>query len=363
VALADCSLCDNLGVCMSGVCLEGAQGEDTACDDGDACTQLDLCGLGACVGSDPVVCPALDQCHIAGQCDPATGFCNDPNADDGTLCDDADVCTQGDSCQGGVCVSAGPVADGTVCDDDDLCTQQDTCQAGFCTGSDPINCTVLDQCHLAGSCDPQTGICSDPEAEDGTACDDGIGGDCIQSDACQAGVCVGGDAVADGTACDDGDLCSQSDSCQAGACTGADPVVCEALDQCHLAGTCDPDTGQCSDHAKPDGAACDDDDPCTQTDSCRAGTCVGADPVDCPASDACHDDGACDPVTGECTDPVAKPDGTECPDGTCLNGECIPEEKSPITACGCGTGRNLPAIPGLVPLLLMLALIARRAIA
>ena len=41
----------------------------------------------------------------------------------------------------------------------------------------------------------------------------------------------------------------------AGACVGASPVVCVASDQCHVAGTCDPATGACSNPAAPDGVA------------------------------------------------------------------------------------------------------------
>jgi hypothetical protein len=51
---------------------------------------------------------------------------------------------------------------GTACDDGNACTQTDTCQAGVCTGGNPVTCTALDQCHTAGTCNPTTGICSNP---------------------------------------------------------------------------------------------------------------------------------------------------------------------------------------------------------
>src|SRR5262249_44817494 len=51
----------------------------------------------------PVVCPAPDQCHVAGTCDTSTGVCSNPNATDGTSCDDSDACTFSDTCQSGVC--------------------------------------------------------------------------------------------------------------------------------------------------------------------------------------------------------------------------------------------------------------------
>ena len=53
-------------------------------------------------------------------------------------------------------------------------------------------------------------------------------------------------------------------------------VTCTALDQCHIAGTCDPATGICSNPVAPDGTACDDGDACTTNDTCSAGRCAGA---------------------------------------------------------------------------------------
>jgi RHS repeat-associated protein len=103
-------------------------------------------------------------------------------------------------------------------------------------------CVASDQCHAAGTCNPSTGICSNPNANDGTTCNDGNG-------------------------------CTQTDTCQAGACVGGNPKVCTALDQCHTAGTCAPATGLCSNPAKPDGTTCNDGAQCTQSETCLAGTC------------------------------------------------------------------------------------------
>jgi uncharacterized protein DUF1554 len=73
---------------------------------------------------------------------------------------------------------------------------------------------------------------------------------------------------------------------------------------------CDPITKICSNVPVTDGTACDDGDACTQVDTCVAGSCTGADPVQCAAADACHLPGACDPATGTCSNPIAA-------DGTC----------------------------------------------
>jgi hypothetical protein len=59
-----------------------------------------------------------------------------------------------------------------------------------CSG---VTCMALDTCHLAGACDPSTGLCSNPPVADGTPCDDGTG--CSQNDRCQGGVCRNGDTV------------------------------------------------------------------------------------------------------------------------------------------------------------------------
>ncbi len=140
------------------------------------------------------------------------------------------------------------------------------------------------------------------------------------------GVCSN-PAAPDGAACNDANACTQTDTCQSGACTGSNPVVCTASDACHDAGTCDPGTGQCSNPPKPNGVACNDANACTQTDTCQSGACTGSNPVVCTASDQCHDAGTCNPATGQCSNP-SKPDGTACDDGdpctvdACSGGVC-----------------------------------------
>src|SRR5207249_2228417 len=145
---------------------------------------------------------------------------------------------------------------------------------GVCTGASPVTCTASDQCHVTGTCDPATGVCSNPAAPDGTACTDAS-------------------------------ACTRTDTCQAGTCTGSNPVVCTATDQCHVAGTCDTATGVCSNPAAPDGTACSDANACTRTDTCQSGVCSGANLVVCAASDQCHAAGTCDPATGVCPNPAA----------------------------------------------------------
>ena len=66
-------------------------------------------------------------------------------------------------------------------------------------------------------------------------------------------------------------------------------VVCTASDQCHVAGTCNPSTGICSNPNKADGSSCSDGNPCT-VDACSGGVCVG--------------------TGGDCVVAVAPPDDT-----------------------------------------------------
>src|SRR5438094_570216 len=175
------------------------------------------------MGRTAVFCPAPDQCHDAGTCNPGTGACSNPAKPDGSACNDGNACTQ-----------------------------TDTCERGVCTGSNPVVCPAHDERPDAGASNPGTGACSNP-------------------------------AKPEGSACNDGNACTQTDTCQVGACTGRNAVVCPAPDQCHDAGTCNPGTGACSNPAKPDGSACNDGNACTQTDTCERGVCTGSNLVVCPA--------------------------------------------------------------------------------
>ncbi len=289
----------------TGLCSEPATADGTPCDDGDACTQGDACLAGACVAGPPVVCTPLDGCHDAGACDPATGVCSQPARADGTPCDDGNRCTVGDTCRAGACAGGAPVAcapvndchdascdpttglcsqvaraEGAPCDDGNRCTAGDACRAGACVAAELVECAPLDACHDAGTCDPATGLCSQP-------------------------------ARADGTSCDDGSQCTLQDACAGGRCVGGDPVTCTAIDQCHEAGVCEPTTGACSRPAKADGTPCDDGAFCTVSDACAAGVCRGVARA-CTGS-ACRD-GVCDETIDTCT-VRSKADGLACDDG------------------------------------------------
>jgi MYXO-CTERM domain-containing protein len=161
--------CHDAGVCdhATGSCSSPAKANGSACDDADPNTVNDACTAGACAGTDlciGVVCSALDPCHDAGVCDHATGTCSNPNKAEGTACDDGIPQTVNDVCHNGACggmnlcvdvvcsaldqchvagncdaatgMCSNPAkADGASCDDNDANTVNDVCTTGVCAGS------------------------------------------------------------------------------------------------------------------------------------------------------------------------------------------------------------------------------------
>ena len=95
-------------------------------------------------------------------------------------------------------------------------------------------------------------------------------------------------------------------------------VICASQDACHGVGSCDPNTGLCSNPAKLDGATCDDGDLCTLGDVCTAGSCAGT-ALTCPNPDQCHAAGSCN--AGQCSYSDLS-DGTGCTLGDASAGLC-----------------------------------------
>jgi len=387
--------------------------DGSPCDDGDACTHGDTCHAGTCASGTPTVCAPLSACHKAGACDPATGTCTTPVLPDGTACDDGDAGTGNDRCNDGVCSGwpcgcSGTSAccdgcfatnEGGACSDQNPCTTGDTCGGGTCLPGAPVLCPAADACHVSGSCQPSTGLCSTPPAKDGLPCDDGD--QATRADRCVNGMCVGEGCLcsgagaccdgcqpkSEGLGCDDGSACTVGEVCDGGACLGGQPKPCETGSACLQPQGCAPQTGECLASPLPDGTPCDDGDEGTGGDACDGGTCAGA-PCTCFAVDACCDgcfawndggacddgdlctlddacaDGACaagatvdcvdapgdcrsptgcDPGSGACHD-APEPDGTACvlgddATGNCLGSVCVAEgcTCSAISACcdGC----------------------------
>lgn len=116
-----------------------------------------------------------------------------------------------------------------------------------------------------------------------------------------------------GGPCDDGDPCTVDDSCRAGAQCVGDPRDCSGLnDQCNV-GTCDEDGGFCKAVPIRINEACDDQNPCTVNDHCDTSGACASDPKDCSTfNDVCNA-GTCN-YLGVCeTEPINA--GGSCDDG------------------------------------------------
>jgi len=148
---ADGTTCDDdnngvSGVCQNGVCQEGGACTPAQCEDGNPCTQ--------------------DACNGQGQC-------VHPPAADGVPCDDHNACSPVDTCSSGICVGA------VNCDDGITCTV-DSCAGGTCAHAahDAI-CADASACTV-NTCNAVLG-CQTTNAGDGTPCDDnnnGLSGVC-----------------------------------------------------------------------------------------------------------------------------------------------------------------------------------------
>ncbi len=323
--------CDDGNVCTTDIltgsasncnaaCTHSSVTNGTACNDGNACTQTDTCQSGICTGSNPVVCTASDQCHVAGTCNPSTGVCSNPNQTNGTACNDGNACTQTDTCQSGICTGSNPVVctasdqchtagtcnpstgvcsnpnqtNGTACNDGNACTQTDTCQSGICTGSNPVVCTALDQCHTAGTCNPSTGVCSNPTKADGADCGTSCNGLQWTPKTCQLGTCTTGT----GMNCNDGNACT-ADSCSAAAgCSNTPITACSMTsDGCCPAG-CTP---------------CNDSD--CKTSVCGDGCVSGNEQCDPPVAGSCSSTcQSCVDLTGTWIARITTPGIIDAPD-------------------------------------------------
>lgn len=148
-----------------------------ACNDGSACTTGDHCnGSGICVAGSSTVCPAAGQCQSgAGVCNPGSGVCEYTNASNTTACNDGNACTTIDLCDGsGACVGNAPitcgpagqcqVGNGTCNPTSGTCEYQAAAPGDSC--NDGIACTTSDQCGAGGACagTPDNGLCTDPLA-------------------------------------------------------------------------------------------------------------------------------------------------------------------------------------------------------
>ncbi|MSQ81426.1 MAG: hypothetical protein EXR77_00710 [Myxococcales bacterium] len=213
-----------------------------ACNDGDVCTD-DSCAGGSCVyAPNQITCTDGDECTVGDQC--WKGYCLAKPK----LCEDGNVCTL-DSCDAVAGCSAVVKVDGAKCDDGNSCSSPDGCQKGLCGGP-----TIVADNAPCSSSAP-----------------------CTQTQTCFKGKCQGGKMIADGTPCDDGNPCNPSSACDNSLCKASVVNVCDDFEACTLDAcfaTADGPSA-CSYIALANSTACDDGDPCTEKTACGDGVCDG----------------------------------------------------------------------------------------
>lgn len=129
---------------------------NSPCDDGNACTAIDTCSSGVCIGGQLRDCNDNNPC-TTDICLPTS--CSNEFRPAGFACGDASntVCNHPDSCDGQGHCQPNYVTPGTLCDDGNACVVSERCDAnGACTGvprncDDPLPCTV-DSCNSTSGC-------------------------------------------------------------------------------------------------------------------------------------------------------------------------------------------------------------------
>ncbi len=223
------SACGTNLTCAAGTCQCGGIGQaccgGTQCtDDGNRCNGTESC-QGTCQHVSPVTCTALDQCHQAGTCTPATGACSNPNQNNGFSCSDNNACTVTDTCQAGVCQSGTPKA----------------CASGQRCDTSNGNC-ICDATSCGAGCCSATMACQAGTAD--TACG-GSGRACTSCSSAQ--VCLNQACVACGGAgqpcCHPNNTCSTGNRCDTGTstcqpCGGLGQACCSGAAACNTFGAC-----------------------------------------------------------------------------------------------------------------------------
>lgn len=153
-----------------------------------------------------------------------------------------------------------------------------------------------------------------------------VNADCDDGNPCTNDICVNPGtaeaycenmAVADGTACDDGQFCTVDDVCTAGVCSGevrncSDGVDCtvDSCDETNDVCVNTPDNSYCQ-----DGLFCNGEEVCDVSLGCQPGT-----PVYCNDDNECTVDN-CNEESDAC-EYINIPDNTECSGGICCSGTC-----------------------------------------
>ncbi len=171
VEALDCTICggevscDDENPCTDEFCNHGIceySSNSLPCDDGDLCTENDICSIGNCVGTRIVGC---HTCTVDADCNdnnPCTDeTCNGATCDysnNTATCDDANLCTVDDDCSGGTCA-------GDIIPDCQSCVSDGDCDDGrFCNGPETcvsLSCVPGDRpCKVGQPCDELNDTCT-----------------------------------------------------------------------------------------------------------------------------------------------------------------------------------------------------------
>ncbi len=317
-----CRVCTGgAGTCADGVCCNSAcSGSCDACNLSGKVGQCTVVGAGtagspACSGnllcngssaSCPSSCSSNADCVSGYYCDTSSHTCKQQST--GTPCQTANDCPSNLFCADGVCCNSTCTGGCSRCD---LSGKVGTCSA-VSAGTAPANCAsstgylcngtelgcpttcVKDADCASGYYCASDSTCK-PQKSQGSACNSGVGGDCLVS-GCR--VCTTGQCV-------DGACCNT-------ACSAA----CDACNLAGKVGTCSPvgagqaGTPSCAPYTCGSGASC-------------ATTCSSN--SDCAAGSYCDSNSHCVAQAGTgaaCTSQAQCNSGLTCVDGVCCTTDC-----------------------------------------
>jgi len=293
----DGNQCTNDDICTQDGCVGQAaencncqqDGDCTLYDDNDLCTGIVRCLEGSCQ-VDPtsvVTCPLPGEPCINIQCAPETGECV-TNATTGA-CTDGDLCTHNDECVDGVCE-----AEPLTCDDGDECTTD------LCLPS--IGCVVefIPDCQPKGCKEGAVGLCG---ACGQRVCTGGVWGICQDEKTCVAGATETapcGNCGQKTRTCNETCEWNEWNDCQ------GQKVCTPGQGESQACGACGSQQRNCTNDC-----SWGDWSNCSGQGACEPGTIGDCDQGDCDGTKACNNNCAWETCVME---PVC------CGDGKCTSG-------------------------------------------
>ncbi len=357
--------CDDNNACTTDTCdatkgcVYAAVKAGAACDDGDKCSDADVCTAGKCVGK-PVDCDDGNAC-TTDACGATTGCSWTANS---ANCDDGNKCTDGDKCKGGKCAGTTTADPKVACDDKNACTD-DTCEAttgcvhkpkaaaATCDGK-----LVGDHCYRAftgnanwgnseNACKTWGGhLASISDATEDAAVRQLVQATCGNNASAMLGA---SDATTEGTwLWNDGTPWKYThwDSGQpsnSGGGGGQDYLMLRPNGAWNDLAANDVLGCRICERVMPK-AACDDGDKCTKDEFCTGDKCGGGVLAGCDDGKPCTIDkcdaktGACSWAgkTGTCDDGDVCTTGEACKAGSCVGGAAVNcDDKNPCTTDKC----------------------------